>query len=234
VSPIDRSPEQLTELYRRKARRYDLTSRVSPVPGYPELALRRLAVKALRLRCGGTVVDVACGTGRNFALLEAAIGRGGQIVGVDLTDAMLARAQRRIVANGWRNISLVEGDAAAFVFPQGVDAVVSTYALTQVPECARVIAHGAAALSAGGRMVVLDLQAPPAAPTWLVRLGAAMVRPFASIDQWLTSRPWETIHASMQDELADVSWTELCLGTAFLASGSRPDIPSHRTPVGDN
>ena len=52
--------------------------------------------RALGLRPGDTVVDIACGTGLNFPLLEEAIGPDGRIVGVDLTDAMLAQAQRRI------------------------------------------------------------------------------------------------------------------------------------------
>jgi demethylmenaquinone methyltransferase/2-methoxy-6-polyprenyl-1,4-benzoquinol methylase len=34
-------------------------------------------------------------------------------------------------------------------------------------------------------------------------------------------RPWEAIRAAMQEELADLSWTELVFGTAFLAAGSR-------------
>jgi hypothetical protein len=47
------------------------------------------------------------------------------------------------------------------------------------------------------------------------------VRPFASIDEWIMRRPWEAIRAAMQEELADLSWTELFFGTAFLAAGSR-------------
>jgi demethylmenaquinone methyltransferase/2-methoxy-6-polyprenyl-1,4-benzoquinol methylase len=167
------------------------------------------------------VIDMACGTGLNFSLLQKAVGPGGRIVGVDLTDAMLAHAQDRIEANGWSNVSLVQADAAGFDFPEEVDAILSTYALTQVPECAEVIAHGAAALSAGGRWVVLDLKVPGRTPGWLAQLGTATVRPFASIDQWITRRPWEAIRAAMQEELADFSWTELFFGTAFLAAGSR-------------
>jgi demethylmenaquinone methyltransferase/2-methoxy-6-polyprenyl-1,4-benzoquinol methylase len=213
--------ERLIAIYRKKAKRYDITSRLSPVPGYPEHAQRRRAVRALHLRPGATVVDVACGTGRNFALIEDVIGPNGRIVGVDLTDAMLARARGRVQRNGWTNISLVQADAAEFEFPNEVDAIVCTYALTQVPECADVIAHGAAALTEGGRWVVLDLKLPADVPAWLTRLGTAVVRPFASIDQWLTRRPWDTIRAAMQHELSDVSWTELSFGTAFLAAGSR-------------
>jgi demethylmenaquinone methyltransferase/2-methoxy-6-polyprenyl-1,4-benzoquinol methylase len=167
------------------------------------------------------VVDVACGTGLNFSLLEQAIGPGGRIVALDLTDAMLAQADRRMQTNGWSNISLVHADAAEFDFPTDVDAILSTYALSQVPECEDVIAHGAGAHPTGGRWVVLDLKAPDTVPRWLTQLGIALVGPFASIDEWIGRRPWEAIRAAMQDRLTDLSWSELCYGTAFLAAGSR-------------
>jgi demethylmenaquinone methyltransferase/2-methoxy-6-polyprenyl-1,4-benzoquinol methylase len=211
----------LIETYRKKAKHYDITSRLYPAPGYPTRAQRLRAVRALGLRTGDRVIDIACGTGLNFPLIEEAIGPGGRITGVDLTDAMLAQAQHRIKTNGWGNASLVQADAADFDFPAEADAILSTYALSQVPECAQVIAHGAAALSAGGRLVVLDLKIPDSTPGWLAQLGTAVVRPFASVDEWIMRRPWEAIRAAMQEQLADSSWTELFFGTAFLVAASR-------------
>ena len=224
---VEHTREHLIETYRKKAKHYDMTSRLYPVPGYPQQAQRLRAVQALGLHPGDSVIDIACGTGLNFPLLEEVIGPSGRIVGVDLTDAMLARARDRIEANGWRNIRLVQADAADFDFPTEVDAILSTYALSQVPACAEVITHGAAALCGAGRWVVLDLKVPGNTPGWLARLGIAIVRPFASIDEWIMRRPWDAIHAAMQKELADLSWTELCFGTAFLAAGSRGPDPSH-------
>ena len=221
MTQTGRPQERLIETYRKKAKHYDVTSRLYPVPGYPQRAQRLQAVRALGLCPGATVIDMACGTGLNFRLLEEMIGPGGRIVGVDLTDAMLARAQDRIKANGWSNVSLVQADALAFDFPAGVDAILSTYALTQVPECAEVIAHGAKALSGGGRWAVLDLKVPDNTPGWIAQLGTAIVRPFAAIDEWTMRRPWEAIRVAMQEELTDFSWTELFFGTAFLAAGSR-------------
>jgi ubiquinone/menaquinone biosynthesis C-methylase UbiE len=221
VSQAEETRAHLIETYRKKARHYDLTSRFYPAPGYPQRTQRLRAVRALGLRPGDTVVDMACGTGLNFPLLEQVLGPGGRIIGVDLTDAMLARAQDRIETNGWGNVSLVQADAAAFDFPAGVNAILSTYAMTQVPECADVIARGARALSGGGRWAVLDLKVPGGTPGWLTQLGTATVRPFAAIDEWLMRRPWEAIRVAMREELADSSWTELFFGTAFLAAGSR-------------
>jgi ubiquinone/menaquinone biosynthesis C-methylase UbiE len=225
VRRIDRSRERLIETYRKKAKHYDISSRFYPVPGYPQRAQRLRVIEALGLGPGDSVIDIACGTGLNFPLIEAVIGPAGRIVGVDLTDAMLAQAQDRIETNGWSNISLVLADAADFDFPPEVDAILSTYALTQVPECAQVITRGAAALCAGGRWVVLDLKLPDNTPRWQTQLGIATVGRFASLQEWTLHRPWEAIRAVMQAELTDFSWTDLCFGTAFLAVGSRGPSP---------
>ena len=61
VSRIDTTHERLIETYRKKARHYDLTSRLYPVPGYPQRGPARSAPStALGLRPGDTVVDIAC------------------------------------------------------------------------------------------------------------------------------------------------------------------------------
>jgi ubiquinone/menaquinone biosynthesis C-methylase UbiE len=221
VRQANRSREHLIDTYRKKAKHYDTTSLLYPVPGYPHWAQRRLAIQALGLRPGDRVIDIACGTGSNFPLIEDAIGPTGGIVGVDLTDAMLAHAQDRVDTNGWSNVSLVLTDAAEFDFPSEVDAVLSTYALSHVPECAQVIARGAAALSPGGHWVVLDLKIPHNTPRWLTKLGIATAGQFASLEEWIARSPWEAIRAAMQKELTDVSWTELFFGTAFIATGTR-------------
>jgi ubiquinone/menaquinone biosynthesis C-methylase UbiE len=223
VSQLDRTQEHLIETYRKKAKHYDITSRLYPAPGYPQRSQRLRAVRALGLRPGDTVVDVACGTGLNFALIQKVIGPEGRIVGVDLTDAMLDRAYDRVATNRWSNVNLVQADAVDFDFPTEVDAIITTYALTQVPDCTAVIERGAAALREGGRLAVLDLKVPAGVPRRLAQVGTAVVRPFASIDEWIARRPWEAIRLAMQEELDDFSWTELLFGTAFLAAGSRED-----------
>jgi ubiquinone/menaquinone biosynthesis C-methylase UbiE len=222
----DRVRERVIATYRRCAGRYDLTSRLYYLLGVRQRALRRTAVEALRLRPGDTVAEVGCGTGLNFPFIERAIGPGGRLIGVDLTDAMLARARRRVHAHRWRNVTVVQGDAARFRFPAGLDAILSTYALSLVPECAEVIARGCAALAPGGRWVVLDTVLPPAPPRWLAR---AMVRPFAGTDEWIARRPWEAIQDAMRANLADFSSTGLYPGCLFLAVGvnepARPRPP---------
>ncbi len=74
MSQVDAARERLIETYRKKAKRYDATSWLYPAPGYPHRAQRRQAVRALDLRKGDRVIDMCCGTGLNFPLIQEAIG----------------------------------------------------------------------------------------------------------------------------------------------------------------
>src|SRR5258708_6473543 len=131
VSQTDSTREHLIETYRKKAKRYDITSRLYPAPGYPQRAHPLRAVQALGLRAGDSVIDIACGTGLNFPLLQKAVGPGGRIVGVDLPDARLARAQDRRKANGWSKVSLVQAHAAGFDFPPGPTGNLLSHTITE-------------------------------------------------------------------------------------------------------
>lgn len=140
---------QLIEIYRGLAQRYDLYARLLQLVGFRYTAYRKMAIGALALQPGDTVVDVGCGTGLNFAYIQEAVGPSGTIIGVDLTDAMLDQAHQRAVAHAWPNVRLVRSDAATFSFPTGVDGILSTLALTLVPEYDQVILNGARALKQG-------------------------------------------------------------------------------------
>jgi len=77
VSELDPTREHLIETYRKKAKHYDITSRFYPAPGYPQRAQRVRAVQALGLRPGDSVIDIACGIGLNFPVIEQVIGPAG-------------------------------------------------------------------------------------------------------------------------------------------------------------
>jgi SAM-dependent methyltransferase len=106
------------------------------------------AVRAMVPPAGGTVLDVGCGTGRGLAPLRAAVGPGGRVVGLDITPAMLAEADRR----GRRDhASLVLGDAQDLPFASGAfDACLAAGLISHLPaprrglrELARVCRSGA-------------------------------------------------------------------------------------------
>jgi len=211
--------DEIKEIYRRRAAQYDWSANLYYVIGFREQAYRRRAVAALGGVRGGTVVEIGCGTGLNFPLLQRAVGPEGRVVGVDLTDAMLEQAGRRVARHGWTNIELVQADAARFEFPQGAAGVLSAFALTLVPEYDQVIRHALGALAPGRRLVVLDFKQPARAPSWLVDLGVLLTRPFAVTRDLSDRHPWESIerHASRS------SMTELYWGFAYVAAGEAPE-----------
>lgn len=209
---------ELIELYRKRARRYDLTANLYYLIGFREQAYRRKAVAALALAPGDTVVEVGCGTGLNFPLLRHAVGAGGRVIGVDLNDAMLARARERVRRAGWANVELVRSDAARFEFPPGLQGVVSTFALTLVPEYDTVIRRGLGALAPARRFVVLDFKRPEWPPLWLVKAMVALTAPFGVTLEMAERHPWE----SLERYAESFRMEELYLGFAYLARGEAP------------
>ena len=213
--------EQIVALYRRRAKNYDFTANLYYLFGYREWAYRRQAVEALQLRPGDTVVEIACGTGLNFALYQEKVGPEGYIIGVDLTDAMLAQAQDRIAAEGWKNVTLVHADARDYAIPAGADAVIATYALSLIPECGKLIGKFAEEMKPGSRLALLELQVQANWPKWVTRIGLALVKPFAIEEAWLKRKPWERIKQAVAVHLDDLSLQAMYFGSTYLVSGQR-------------
>lgn len=211
------SRQELTELYCRRAKRYDFTETLYYLVGFREWLYRKKAVSALDLSLGDTVVEIGCGTGLNFDLLQQQVGSEGKIVGVDLTDAMLRQAQTRIDDKGWKNVELVKCDACTYEIRTGVDGILSTFALTLVPEFDVVIERGAAALREGQRWVVADLKMPSNFFRHLYPLLLPIFRPFGVTLDLQSRHPWESI----QNHLGNVSIEDFFFGFTYIAYGEK-------------
>ena len=122
-------PGAIRDIYARRAVHYDRDVALYKLMGFREQRYRDAAIEALRLKSGDVVVDLGCGNGRNFASLEAAVGPEGRLIGVDLTEEMLAGARERVDSAGWGNVELIQSDATQYPFPENVSAVVCTCAI---------------------------------------------------------------------------------------------------------
>ena len=205
----------IIDIYRQRAKGYD-ASGISSLETW-----RKKAVKLLNLERGDLVVDIGCGTGLNFALLQEAIGPEGRIIGVDLTDAMLDQARQRVAEHGWKNVELVQSDATQYAFPTQVDGIISTFALTFVPDCERVIQNGCRALAPGRQWVVLDMAWPTGWPLWWRHL-LFFLPSYGITADVIQRRPWQTIRRTMERHLVDVTRKEFWMGFFYLASGEQP------------
>ncbi len=216
---------RILESYQKRAPGYNfalgIIDKVAWV-GFDISGWRRLAISGLGLKRGDTVVDIGCGTGLNFALLQQAIGSQGKIIGVDLSAAMLSQARRASEVHGWTNVELVCADATEFVFPASVNAVLSTYALTLVPDPARVVSNAAEALVDGGRLVVLDMAWPRLFPLWW-RHVLFFLRSYGVTLDVLKRRPWEAVQTAMQARLDGVTRRSFWFGFFYLAVGQGRD-----------
>jgi demethylmenaquinone methyltransferase/2-methoxy-6-polyprenyl-1,4-benzoquinol methylase len=172
-------------------------------------------VELLRLKKGDVIVEIGCGTGLNFPLLQGKIGPEGKIIGVDLTDRMLDQARKRVIRQGWRNVELLCMDAARFVFPPGVNGILSTFALTLMPGFDRIIRSGRDALPPGGRFVILDLKKPENVPLWLTSLMVRLTAPFGVSLDLAERHPWE----SVEKYFPVTSYEELFFGFVYLSTG---------------
>ncbi len=214
--------QEIVDIYRRRAGDYDITANLYYLIGYPEWRYRRLGVNALGLTPGDTVVEIGCGTGLNFGLLQEKVGPQGKIIGVDLTDAMLEQARQRVAKHGWQNVELIQRDATLYNFPENVNGVFSTFAISLIPDAPQIIERASQALAPGGRIALVDFEVPDAWPGWLTSLAMALVRPFTPVEDWLPRRPWEAIHRAMRGNLEDITLEHYYLGMTYIMSGGRP------------
>lgn len=213
--------------YGPAARWYDVLSGERPV----YRAGRVAAIRLLGLEPGDRVLDVGCGTGLNFPLLEDAVGRSGRIVGVDASPAMLERAEARIVSQGWTNVRTVHGDAGrltalltdadALDALSAFDAVLFTYSLSVIDRWAKTWSQAMALLRPSGRVAVVDLALPTGA--WRV------LSPLARL-ACLTGgadphrHPWKLVAS----DLVDTSHLVLRGGHVHVAVGT--SVAGHTRP----
>ncbi len=117
---------------------------------------RRRAVARLGLKPGDRVVEVGCGTGRNLPFLREAVGHAGEVVGVDASGGMLAEAQKTISRRDWKNIHLINRDAAKLTMDELVDVAYFSLSYSVMPDREAALDAAWNAVRPGGRLVVMD------------------------------------------------------------------------------
>ena len=160
--------------YRGAAPIYDLWARLT------ESKAATIAFEMALVKPGQALLEVAVGTGLFFARLVAA-NPTGRNEGVELSPAMLSRAQARLDALGTDNYHLQSGDARQLPFPEAsFDLLVNNYMLDLLPEedFEPVLAGFARVLKPNGRLV-LSTMAP--GPRWYHRAWGALADSFPAL-----------------------------------------------------
>lgn len=190
---------------------------------FDEEKYRTKAVYYLNLKQGDRVLDVGCGTGRNFFFIQKRIGSSGRIVGLDYTEGMLEIARRKVLENNWENVTLIQGDAQKVdesLRGESFDGIISTFCLSIVPKWDAAIKGACKLLKENKRLVILDFKRFKGIYSFLNPLFVLIAGPFSSgWKDYGGCKDWEN---EMRKWLHHVTFEEYYLGKiVFLTFGEK-------------
>jgi arsenite methyltransferase len=117
------------------------------------------------LRLGERVVDIGCGAGIDSLIAAKMVGPDGEVIGVDMTRAMLEMARKSVSEAGADNVAFREGLAEALPVPDGwADVVISNGVLNLLPDKEAALQEMARVLKPSGRLQIGDILVQQAVP----------------------------------------------------------------------
>ncbi len=209
--------QSIIQAYRKYAENYDSAEIFYRLLGCKIPKYRKMTVKALELSKGDTVVELGCGTGSNFSLVLDAIGPNGKLIGVDITDKMLEQARKKVQKNGWKNVELELCDFAEYKFPEKLDGIFSTGALSYSPEYEKIIKEGHEALKTGKKFVLLDFKKSQGPARIFGPLLLFTTKPFAVDKEYYERQAWKSIEKYFEK----TSYMEGWGGFLYISVGTK-------------
>ena len=111
------------------------------------------------------VVDVGAGAGLDSLIAAGMVGPAGQVIGIDMTPAMLDKARRAAAEAGFDNVEFREGYGEDLPVAAGwADVVISNGVLNLMPDKAAALQEMARVLKPDGRLQIADILVEKAVP----------------------------------------------------------------------
>jgi ubiquinone/menaquinone biosynthesis C-methylase UbiE len=172
--------------------------------GYPDDLLTTIPAEALESfagvgyfldlaapQTGDRVLDLGSGSGTDSFAAATLIGATGEVTGIDMTKAQLAKAERLRETAGLDHVRFIEGHIEDLPLPDGsCDLVISNGVINLAADKAAVFSEVERVLSPGGRLALADIvsERPLAESiTCDAELWAACVGGAAQIDDYLAA-----------------------------------------------
>ncbi len=156
IKRVNRSKESARASYNRLSRWYDLIS------GNTEKKYRDWGLEKLSAQPGEKILEIGFGTGHCLVSLAKAVGSQGRVIGLDISDGMLAIARERLQAEGLADrVDLHLGDATNldFIEADSLDGVFMSFTLELFdnPEIPHVLQECRRVLKSGGRAAIVSM-----------------------------------------------------------------------------
>lgn len=117
-------------------------------------------VAVAQLEEGDVVLDLGSGAGLDVLLSARRVGTSGKVYGLDMTDEMLAIAERNRIEAGADNVEFLKGTIEDIPLPSGsLDVVISNCVINLSDDKPKVLAEVARVLRPGGRIGISDIVA---------------------------------------------------------------------------